>query len=1051
MPPSSRNLLVHPDVSIPLRCLLLSLLLCVLGEGCSCAREAPLIAVSGSTAPEETMPGDEVVLRAVLANPTKDPVTLQATLLLHAPDGRTLETREWTRLSLAAEQSRTEVYAYRVPLDLPPGSYRALVKVVDEAGRSLTEPEETGLGGFQVVEARPAAPSPARCRPKTCAGQQRSCGVIPDGCGGLRVCGACERLALSSNWRIQSSAQVSEGGAQVSMAGYSSADWIPATVPGTVLANLVQNGEYPGLFFSNRLAQVDRSRFAVPWWYRTEFTLPADPRKSSTVLHLDGLNYRAEVWVNGSRVIGANEAAGTFRTFALDVTAYVKPGETNAVAIQVSPPAGSHSLTWSWVDWNPEAPDLDMGLWNDVYLTQSGPLAFESSPQVTARVGPDLETAHLTVQLEVRNTTDAPLTATVRGGFDTVSFQRELTLGARERRELVFTEQDVPGLRVPAPRLWWPRPFGSPERYMLDVQAEAAGVPSDARTVAFGIREITSELTAEGHRLFRVNGRPLLIRGAGWARDLLLRAPAERVNAQLDYVEDLGLNTLRLEGQLESEAFYEETDRRGLLVLPGWVCCSPWERWAEWPEENFQVAERSMESQARLLRVHPSVAAFLVGSDVAPPSNVPRPGGTSVDVERLYVDALHAARWPNPIIPSASSRPATHLGAGGMKMEGPYGWVPPVYWFADTSRGGAFGFASEMGPGAAIPSVEALERMLAPDELEALWKRPGEPQYHAGTSPPSNSLADFHFALTHRYGAPGSLEDYVAKAQLSHYETERAMYEAFSRNKYAPATGVIQWMLNSAWPSLHWNLFDYELGQEGAYFGVKKANEPLHIQYSYDDHSVVAVNQTLRPAEGLTATARLFELDGQERWSASVAMELSPDSARRLFPVPLFLAQSALRFLVLTLRDANANVMSRNVYWLSAQPDVMDWSASSGWITLQAGFADHSALGHLPPASVAAWATGEVRGPDGALAITLENRSDTMAFFVRLEVMSGGALAGSSQELRPTLWEDNDITLAPGERRVIRALHPAEGLTGPPMVRLRGWNVEPQWLPVAAP
>ncbi len=173
------------------------------------------------------MPGDEVVFRAVLANQTKDRVSLQATLILRAPDGSTLDTREWTQLSLDAEQSRTEVYAYRVPLDLPPGSYRALVKVVDEEGRSLTEPEETGLGGLQVVEARPASPSPASCLPKTCSEQQLSCGVIPDGCGGLRVCGACERLALSSNWRIQSSAQVSEGGAQVSMAGYSAADWFP--------------------------------------------------------------------------------------------------------------------------------------------------------------------------------------------------------------------------------------------------------------------------------------------------------------------------------------------------------------------------------------------------------------------------------------------------------------------------------------------------------------------------------------------------------------------------------------------------------------------------------------------------------------------------------------------------------------------------------------------------------------------------------------------------------------------------------------------------------
>ena len=459
--------------------------------------------------------------------------------------------------------------------------------------------------------------------------------------------------------------------------------------------------------------------------------------------------------------------------------------------------------------------------------------------------------------------------------------------------------------------------MGAQPLYDLQATASVDGATSDRASTTFGIRSVTSHLTPQGYRQFIINGKPVLLRGAGWASDMFLRDDPKRMEAEFSYVVNLGLNTLRSEGKLEDARFYDLADREGIMVLAGWECCDKWESWAKtggepWTAADEKIAAASMVTEAELLRNHPSVIGFLIGSDNAPPSAL----------SKIYIDALHATDWPLPIIAAAVPEGDARDRPSGMKMDGPYSWVPPLYWYAD-KLGGAYGFDSEVSAGASIPLMDDLKRMLSPLEQEVLWKDPQARQFHASAAWSTfANIAPFSIALAHRYGALKDLPDFVAKAQLENYDNVRAQFEAFNARMDAPgpSTGVIYWMLNNAWPSLHWHLYDYYLNPAGAYFGARVANEPVHIQYSYDTHAVILVNHTLSELHGLQASIRVHNLDGAVRYERHLQdITLHGTGTKQLEAVPALTGLSRTYFIELELASADGKPVSRNVYWLSTQ------------------------------------------------------------------------------------------------------------------------------------
>lgn len=846
------------------------------------------------------------------------------------------------------------------------------------------------------------------------------------------------------NWLLQTSAKVTQSGEELSLPTAETRDWVPAVVPGTVLASLAKAKIVPdpnygvnlrnllGSKFDNVRIQADtpmdsESEFFVPWWYRAKFTL-AENRKGRVLwLHFDGINYRADIWLNGHQVTRASDTVGTWRVFDFNVTKWLRPGGENAIAVRVYPPRQSYDLALSFVDWNPGAPDRYMGLFREVSIVNCGPVAIRY-PAVTSHLRlPDTSNAQLTVLARLVNGSDEAQRGKLQGTIGDIKFSQEFELQPEETRDVVLDSGTFPHLIIKNPRLWWPAQMGTPSLYGLKLEFLVRGVLSDSAQTRFGIRQTTSEIDSHGHLLFRINGKPVLVRGGGWALDLMVPKSRERLEQEFEYVEDLGLNTIRQEGMFETDDFFDIADEKGILVMSGWSC-SLWESWAKWGEEQVRVAQESLQSQMLRLRSHPSMLVWVNGSDNPPPA----------DIETMYLNIEREYLWPNPTLSSAIELPSQVTGTSGVKQTGPYEYVVPALFMHETGdydgdRGGAFGFNPEAGPGPAIPPIETLKEIFP---KEHLWPVDDWWTFHAGL----HDFRDLHVflhSLDARFGEPSNLDDFLLKAQVMRYEAVRAFYEGYSRNKYTSATGVIIWLLNNAWPSLIWNLYDYQLRTAGGYFGAKIAMEGVHPLYGYDDNSISVVNSRYQDMRRLKLSAQIYDLDMKERFSRQELFDAAADSSSKIFVLPEIKDLTPVYFLRLTVTDDRGKSLGSNFYWLSNPRETV-----SNYVNRDNAFAerfaDFRALQRLPKVSVEARSTTSQEHDRQVTRVTLRNQSKSLAFFIALKLVGCGD--SKDRDVVPVLWSDNYISLLPGESRDLTARFRANQ-SQPVGVNIAGWNV----------
>lgn len=876
------------------------------------------------------------------------------------------------------------------------------------------------------------------------------------------------------SWQVQSSATDPCDGATVSQPGYRATGWLDAPARSTVMAALLHNGCFADLAYSTRLRDdVDRTIFDVPWWFRTTFRSAPVPGARTTI-RSDGIIPSADLWVNGRKVGGRDAIAGAYTSNSFDATDLVRRGD-NALAYLVHTGSPLTDLSIGWVDWNQWPPDDNMGIWRDVAIVSTGPVRL-SHPRVTMELSPALDEARVVVTVDASNLTpeavDLMLGVMVSGpscGHTGERATAEIVLGAgasdRATVEIVLNK----------PAIWWPASEGGQPLYDVDIVGTVNGSVSDRASSSFGVRSVTSDIAPGGGRRFVVNGRYIPIRGAGWTPDLFLRHDPQRIADELAYALDVGLNTIRLEGKGENGEFFERADEVGMLVLPGWECCNKWEAHAgtggaPWDDHDFDVAGRSMEAEAYRLANHPSVVGFVIGSDFPPE---PR-------ACQLYVEALGRARWDLPVISSATVEGTEDAGPSGMKMTGPYAWVPPIYWYSnDPELGGAVGFNSEASAGNNVPRLASLEKMLSPEELERLWREPSAKQFHSAPPSEFDNLEILHTALAGRYGPPRSLRDFVAKAQLSSYEAARAQFEAYGSRTAAaePATGVVYWMLNSAWPSLNWQLWDHFLDPSCAYFGAKKANEPVHVQYAYDDRSVRVVNRTREATPPLQLSSRLRSVGGTvlDRRLVELAPVASGETVL-VIPVELPEGTPATYFLELDLATAvevgDRDVVSSNVYWLSTIDDVLAIDKASWQYTPTAVFADLRGLETLGSPRLDAEVESVVAAGRRTTTVRIHNVSGdgTPAVGVHASILAalpapagaaaarvsaeraaelGSGAAGavvarmiSSALVAPVIWSDNDVVLFDRQSVTISATCDASAFGAEaPVVEIDGFNL----------
>ncbi len=488
--------------------------------------------------------------------------------------------------------------------------------------------------------------------------------------------------------------------------------------------------------------------------------------------------------------------------------------------------------------------------------------------------------------------------------------------------------------------------MGEPNLYSLDLESVVGGNVSDRFDTHFGIRHVDDYINEQGHRGYRINGKPVLIRGGGWADDLLLVEEPQRLEDQIRYVRHMNLNTIRLEGFWGStDALYDLADRYGVMIWAGWSCLWEWENYFGQPVDKtyggidtpaeMDLITASLHDQVIRLRNHPSVIVWALGSDM-----LPRP-----DLEQRYLNELAKIDPTRPPLSACSTRTSDVSGPTAVKMEGPYEWVPPNYWYDKAAPGGAFGFNTETGPGAQPPVAGSIRRMLP----EASWWPIDEMwSYHSARGQFKN-LDRYRTALDARYGPSANLEEFSLKAQMASYEAMRGMFEAFSLRRPV-ATGVIQWMLNGAWPKMFWQLYDYYLVPTGAFYGARNSGRPIHIALDYGTRDIVAVNDTTAALDA-TARVRVFDADSRVLLDETRPVNVAAGNRSAVLTIPESVS-NGLHFIDARIIGRDGQLLGSNFYWLGATPDVLDWQKGEWFYTPVRQFTDMKGVNTLPKADL---------------------------------------------------------------------------------------------------
>jgi exo-1,4-beta-D-glucosaminidase len=842
------------------------------------------------------------------------------------------------------------------------------------------------------------------------------------------------RIILKDGWEMQSATRVADGGASVSQNDYKTLGWFKVSVPTTIIAGLLSNKVYDfDPFYDMNFEKLKDPKLDSTWWFRNEFTLPKSEKGKDVVLKLHGINHKANVWLNGVLIADSNQIVNPYRIIELNISKNIKSTGANTIALEIKRPVNPErrggDLAIDYADWIHYPPDYNAGIINNIEIKTYDRVGIRY-PLVTTNFDlPSLAVAHLTVDALVTNFSANPQDVIVRGKINSdISFKKKVHLNANETVEISFTPADFPQLNIKNPRIWWPWQYGKPNLNRIELSVAHDNMVSNMIAENFGIRQITSQLINDKSRVFIVNGKRIVLRGAAWSPDIFQRRSPERQEQEIRLYRDMNMNIVRSEGKMEDDNFYALCDKYGMLVMSGWMCCGAWQYPENWDAAKRASAMASDSSVMLWLRNKSSMMVWLNGSDMPPRDST---------VEQDYLKIEASLKWPNPTISTADASKSKVSGFSGVKMDGPYEWVPPIYWETDSllRHGGAWSFATEISPGPSIPPYESLIKFIPKDSM---WFNTASWKYHCGTMTFGNTQV-FNDALEGRYGKARDIKDYIAKAQAQNYEAHRAMMESYGLHKYHTATGVVQWMGSNPWPGLIWHTYDYYLYPGGTYFGMKKSMEPLHIMYSYANNEVDITNSLLQKFSGLKARAEIYNLDGALKYSKSMTTSVEPDSIEKCFVLPQNSDLSDTYFLRLQLNDAKGDVKSINWYWLSTKADVLDWVKSKWYMTPQTGYADFSALQNIGKTSLKISYTSEKKSDSSLHTVIITNTGKTVAFQVHLRAVKGS----SGDDILPIIFSDNYIELAPGETRSILCSYANKDAKGStPFFVTSAWNLD---------
>lgn len=883
-----------------------------------------------------------------------------------------------------------------------------------------------------------------------------------------------------AGWRLLEAPKVAASPAQISRAAFDASAWHVATVPGTVLTTLIDRGVYPDPDYGLNNMVIPESLNKQHYWYRTELEPPASLAERELTLTFKGINYAADVWLNGELL---GNIKGAFIRGIFDVTGKLKPGEKNALAVKIySPPhpgipheqsiaagpgenGGALAIdgptfvaSEGW-DWIPGIRDRNVGLWQDVILSASGTVRIKDPQVITMLPLPKTDRADVYINVPLENRGESPIAGTLTARFADVEISKNVTV-ARGGTTVKMAPDEFPALSVQNPRLWWPNGYGEQHLYDLELEFVQGTNASDTKSVRFGMRHVTYELSLfdeEGHlprvdvdvaraslrgeRLIdvsheaikkspqgwaaslypgalqssavrvlddrsltphlaiRVNGVRIASRGGNWGMDdSRKRVSRERLEPYFRLHKEANVNTIRnWVGQSTQDSFYELADEYGMMVLNDF--------WAS--TQNFQVEPQDPQlffENARDVisryRNHPSIVLWF-GRNEGVPHPILNEGLADLVAE---VDGTRHFTGSSNVVNLAGS--------------GPYNYRPPVQYFDEH----ALGYSVEVG----TPSLATLESIKAWNHEKDLWPISDSLAYHDWHHGGNGDVKTFMETLERQFGAATSLEDFERKAQMMNYVTYRALFEGFHAHLWTKNSGRLLWMTHPAWPSHAWQIYSSDYDTHAAYYGTKKACEPIHAQMDLPDYRLAVINTQLKELRGLTLHSRIFSLDHRLLAERRDALDAPANAVASLEPLDLapHLVTEGVVFVKLELLDANGVRVSENFYWQGRDEAAL------------------RKLNNLPRGRVALSGTAERDGAEIRAHIQLENVSGHSVLANKLTLLDANGV-----RILPAYYSDNYVSLLPGERREVTITYPADrGAVA--RVALRGWNTAPATIAV---
>jgi len=824
-----------------------------------------------------------------------------------------------------------------------------------------------------------------------------------------------ERFDLAgTQWKLQRSLLGAAAGEEVSKPGFDDHAWLPATVPGTVLTSYLNLGAIPDPNFGKNQLHSSDSYFYSDFWYRTEFSAPAIDAGKMIWLNFDGINWKAEVFLNGEK-LGLIE--GAFMRGRFDVTGKLRPGAKNALVVRIeknATPGSCKEKTWQdggpnggalgadnptyhasvgW-DWIPTIRGRNTGIIGGVYLTTTGPVTIEDPFVTTALPLPDVSRADVTIELDLLNHSANPVNGALRGRFGDAKLEQRVAIegssGAPGKAHIALDLSNQPSLHLQNPKLWWPVGYGDPNLYdgELTFETEDRKV-SDRRKMKAGVRQLTYREDADVLKIW-VNGRRFIPRGGNWGfSESMLRYRRREYDVALRYHREMNFNMIRnWVGQVGDNEFYEACDRHGVMIWQDFWLANPWD--GPNPDDNALFLSNVKDTVLRI-RDHPSLALYCGRNEGYPPKAID-------DGIRSIVAELHPGLH---YIPNSAEGV---VGGGGPYMLLPLAYYPKYAAFAKLH--------SEIG----IPNIPSIESMRATFSPAGLWPPGPEWGMHDLIESAFGRSPTFFQSVQNAYGPTDKLEEWVSLAQFLVYDGFRAEFEAQSKYRM----GLLLWMSHCCWPSLLWQTYDYFLEPTAGYFACKSVCEPLHIQWNRVTDEVEVVNYSAGNLRNLNALAEVLNMDGAVKWKKAVALDCAEDSATTCMKMEFPVGLSAVHFVRLRLSHDD-RVISNNLYMRS----------------LQEG--DYRAIRQLAKAVVKT--STEVRhdGDTWQLTTQLRNLSAFPALMVRLKVVR----EKTGDRILPVIYYDNHVTLMPGEQRTIHTeVNHADTRGERPRMVVGGFNVE---------